>query len=58
MVATRVICATDGCENQGIALVIESSGIDPDGNPFTVDAVFCGACSQPIDDITPPLGEE
>jgi hypothetical protein len=49
-----VVCHTPGCPAQDEAV----SGVvvtweDEDGATHPVDAVICGACSQPTTDVTP-----
>lgn len=49
---STVTCHTDGCENNGIPLVMDLTYPDFDtGEPVRVDIVICGPCGQPITDI-------
>lgn len=42
-------CHTGGCTNEGAAIELDIT--DPEtGQP--VDSVICGACGQPITDVT------
>ncbi len=46
-ISREVVCATTDCDNEGEPILLE---LPPD-----IAAVMCGACGQPITDITPPL---
>jgi hypothetical protein len=54
MAAKTATCRTDGCEANGVPITVEVPTTDPAGNPATVP-VFCGACSQVIEDVTDPI---
>jgi hypothetical protein len=44
-----LVCHTEGCENNGVP--IEMDITDPDTG-LPPSAVACGACMQPITDVT------
>jgi hypothetical protein len=49
----KVTCHTEGCGNADLAIDLDLTTHDDDGNPSgTADAVACGVCGQPITDIT------
>ena len=51
-----VICHTEGCVNQDVAVYMNLATVDPqNGTLEYVGAVSCGPCGQPITDINPPL---
>lgn len=43
-----VTCTTDGCSNEGIALVIDTGWVDDEGDTHPVDEILCGVCEQEI----------
>ena len=48
-------CSTEGCMSAGKAVEYDLDMVDAFGQSYRVDAVVCGACSQPITDIDPPI---
>lgn len=46
-----VTCHTEGCENSGIPLDIETTWIDENGVEQQVDGIACGVCGEPISDV-------
>lgn len=46
-----VTCHTEGCAKAGVGVDVELM-VDLDGEMVRVDVVECGACGQPITDIT------
>lgn len=49
---TYVTCHTAGCTNAGVAIDVNTTYPDPEtGDPVPVDAVVCGVCGHPIDDL-------
>ena len=54
-----VTCRTGGCENQGEAIEIPSTSINPiTGEVIPVVRVQCGPCGHEITDVVPPLPDE
>lgn len=51
-VRVEAVCRTVGCENEGLAFVIET-GTNADGR----DRIRCGGCSTWMDDITDVPGK-
>lgn len=49
-----VICHTEGCGNEGVPIELATTWTDEEGGVHDVGAVICGACGQPITDITNP----
>lgn len=50
---SKLVCHTQGCENHGIAIDYQMTAVDEEtGDTVTVTAAICGACGQPITDIT------
>jgi hypothetical protein len=47
-----VVCRTEDCLSAGRPVEIELSWVDETGVTMTADSVVCGACSQPITDVT------
>jgi hypothetical protein len=45
-------CHTDTCPNNGQGIEISATYVDENGDTQTVDGVACGACGQPITDVT------
>lgn len=43
-VSVTLTCQTDGCGNQGVAIELMV--------PDTTSAAMCGACGQPITDVS------
>jgi len=55
---SRLTCHTEGCSSAGKPVDYDLDLVDAFGESYRVDAVVCGACSQPITDIDPPYAEE
>jgi len=50
---STVTCHTDGCANAEIAIDLPTTYEDEEtGETRSVDAVICGVCGQPIEDVT------
>lgn len=47
-----VTCHTDTCPNSDVGIEVSLTYVDENGDSQTVDGVACGACGQPITDIT------
>ncbi len=53
-----VTCHVEGCENEGVAIEIPSTSINPvTEEVIPVVRVQCGPCGQQITDIDQPLHE-
>lgn len=53
-----VICHTLTCSNREVPIVMQLTYADPDtGEEVTVSGVICGACGNPITDVTPAPDE-
>lgn len=47
-----VTCHTAGCGNQDMALELDLTFTDDDGQPAMIEWVVCGVCGQQITDVT------
>lgn len=46
-------CHTEGCGNADIPIEVNLTYVDSEtGETVTVGSAICGACGQPIDDVT------
>lgn len=57
MATATVICETPGCPSEGRPVENVPVGWENEetGETEYVSAVACGACGQPITDVTPPI---
>jgi hypothetical protein len=51
MPTVTATCHTEGCGNAEHAIAVETEFVDHEGETRTVDAVVCGVCGQPIEDV-------